>query len=217
MTDLGKRRLAPAHRVAVTVLTEQEGLAVDRHQRIEVGVFCGANEVDRAIPQFFELFLFEGRPQQHVGKQLDHQAGIAREEGSGNRYGLEVGTAAEVTAGRVDCLCKLRGVAIPRTFLEQRRKQVRKPAVLRRIDHRATAQNRRYRYQRHFGLLAREQHGAVVELEPVERRQRDPLRECGASQEREQQGRDAIARAAGDHSSSSAAGALKTPIVALLR
>jgi hypothetical protein len=68
VADRGKRRFAAAHRVAVRVCAEQERLAVDRQNRIEVRVLRRADEVDRALAQLLELGLFERRPQQHVGE-----------------------------------------------------------------------------------------------------------------------------------------------------
>ncbi len=224
VADLCERRLAAAHRIAVRMFPEQECLAVDRQQRIEVGVLRRANKVDRALTQFVELRLVETRPQQHVGQKLDHQAGMTREERARNRNGLEIGAAREGAAGRIDGLCKLGGVALTGTFLEQRREQVGKATVSGRIRHGAAPQDRRHRHQRDFRLVAQQQHGAVVELEAMKGRQRDALCGRAAGQEHEQQDGGANSSAGRDHSCSSssccspvATGEYSIPIVALLR
>ena len=92
--------------------------------------------------------------------------------------------------------------------------------MLRRIGHRAAAEDRRHRNHRHFRLLAQQQHGAVVQLEAVERRQRDARSECAVCEGREQEHGEKNAGPGQDHSASSctaATGACSIPIVALLR
>ena len=192
-------------------------MAVDRQQRIQVGVFGGAYEIDRAAAEFVQFRGVERRPQQHVSEQLDGEVGVSCKEISGKRDVLQIGACRKLAANRVDRFGKLGGVTIARAFFEQRREQAGEPAQVCRVRNSATPQDCGYGNQWHVGLLAQQNYGAVVEFDALEVGQRHPLGECVARRKGEKQKGNAGNVSRGAHSSSPTCGARNTPTVALLR